>query len=79
VPHVDRTIADRAATPSFFLMINGGDADVEFSLPGAPYGVDYRRIIDTSEDIGGDAPWIDHCGAGITVSGRSMMLMLILA
>ncbi|MEI7655308.1 MAG: glycogen debranching protein GlgX [Actinomycetes bacterium] len=79
VPHVDSTIADRAATPSFFLMINGGDADVEFSLPGAPYGVDYRRIIDTSEDIGGDAPWIDHCGAGITVSGRSMMLMLILA
>jgi len=79
VPDSDKTAEQAEQTPSFLLLINGGEEEAIFFLPGAPYGVDYRRIIDTSEETSADAPWVDHAGDQIGVDPRSVVLMIVLS
>ncbi len=79
VPSEDRTSAEQDVTPSFLILLNAGSSAVEFSLPGAPYGVDYRRVLNTAEDVSVDAPWLDHAGDSVEVAPSSVVALIVLA
>ena len=78
VPSVDRTRSDMDATPSFLVLLNAGSSAVEFSLPGAPYGVSYRRVVNTAEEVSVDAPWLDHAGDTVDVDANSLVALIVL-
>jgi glycogen operon protein len=78
VPDEDRTQVDSAQSPSFMLLLNASNSPVEFSLPGAPFGIDYRRVVNTAEDASVDAPWLDHAGDAIEVAANSLMALIVL-
>ncbi|MBU6213937.1 MAG: glycogen debranching protein GlgX [Actinomycetales bacterium] len=78
VPDPDRTRAGSLDTPSFLVLLNAGSAPVEFSLPGAPYGVSYRRVVNTAEEVSADAPWLDHAGDTVEVAANSLVALIVL-
>ena len=78
VPDADRTQSESLETPSFLILLNAGNTAVEFSLPGAPYGVSYRRVVNTAEEVSADAPWIDHAGDAVEVEANSLVALIVL-
>ncbi|MEZ5116157.1 MAG: glycogen debranching protein GlgX [Candidatus Nanopelagicales bacterium] len=72
---------DRQGRPirddSFLLLLHAGDGHEPFVLPGAPYGLRYRRILDTQEDVPHDAPWEDPAGATVMLGPRSTVLLRV--
>jgi glycogen operon protein len=59
---------------SFLLLFNAADHDVPFTLPGKPFGVRYRRLIDTADAKPKAAATDDTAGHTITLTARSSMV-----
>jgi glycogen operon protein len=62
---------------SFLLLIHAGEDHCGFTIPGAPYGNNYRRVFDTHDERPTEAPWTDPAGATIMMAPRSCVLLRI--
>ncbi len=58
---------------SFLVLLHAGAAPVEFTLPGAPYGQAYHRILDTSTGQAIEAGPQYRAGTAVTLAPRSLM------
>ncbi|TAK70690.1 MAG: glycogen debranching enzyme GlgX [Actinomycetota bacterium] len=67
----------RLSDSSFLLLLHGADSHRGFVLPGPPYGRTYRRLVDTADEHGGDAPWTDPAGATVMLAPFSAVLLRV--
>jgi glycogen operon protein len=64
---------------SFLAILHAGDAPTTFTLPGPPWADRYEVVVDTSREEQGQAPGVVHdAGAGLTVEGRSVVLLRVM-
>ena len=59
---------------ALLVLFNGSDEQQKFTLPGAPYGTTWARIMDTAEESPVEGLWLDHAGESIAVVAKSMVL-----
>ena len=65
----NRPIRDR----SFLVVLHAGDAPVDVTLPGAPYGHAYRLIVDTSTGQADEGPDVHPAGSTVAVPPRTLL------
>lgn len=62
---------------SFLLLLHAGDDHRGFTLPGAPYGNNYQRVLDTHDERPTEAPWTDPAGAIVMMAPRSCVVLKV--
>jgi isoamylase len=70
----DHVIRDQ----SFLILFHAGTTPIVFTLPGDPYGSDYRLIIDTTTGQAVESGDLRPAGSTVTLPPRSMLAFLAL-
>jgi isoamylase len=61
---------------SFLLVLHAHHKATRFLLPGAPWAESYETVVDTALEDQTEAPGLRHpAGTGLTLSGRSLLLL----
>jgi isoamylase len=63
---------------SFLILFHAGTTPIVFTLPGDPYGSDYRLIIDTTTGQAVESGDLRPAGSTVTLPPRSMLAFLAL-
>jgi isoamylase len=62
---------------SFLLILNGGPRAGTFQLPAAPFGTQYRTVVDTMRGTGTDSGPVRHCGSRLPMVPFSAKLLRV--
>ncbi|MFJ2029846.1 glycogen debranching protein GlgX [Streptosporangium sp. NPDC087985] len=69
---------ERILDDSFLLLINGHHEDMDFTVPGAKYGAEWRTVLDTADDGPGNGRLSEELRppeSVVTVTSRSLRIL----
>ncbi|MDO8732469.1 MAG: glycogen debranching protein GlgX [Actinomycetota bacterium] len=73
----DRLDGPPVSDDSFLLIMHAGEEELEFTLPGKPYGASYRRILDSAADQSTQSEANESAGGVITMAPLSLVLFRV--
>ena len=62
---------------SFLVLMHAGEEPIDFTLPGAPYGSAYRRILDTATGQHRESEHDEPAGSTVPMPSRSLIVFRV--